>query len=106
MATIFSRAHNLTTVDQLGEVRAQIADLTAVADALAAQIKELGAGSHDGDLFTATVSVVNERWSADPKAIEAKLLAVLGEKSFASFVAAHQKRTAGYTALKLGARKS
>lgn len=106
MATIFSSAHNLTTIDQLGEIKSQIADLTAVADKLSAKIKDLGAGSHDGELFTATVSVVNERWSADPKAIEAKLLAVLGEKSFATFVAAHQKKTAGYTALKLAARKS
>ena len=106
MATIFSSAHNLTTIDQLGEIKSQIADLTAVADKISAQIKELGAGSHDGELFTATVSVIDERWSADPKAIEAKLLAVLGEKSFASFVAAHQKRTSGYTALKLVARKS
>lgn len=105
MATIFSRAHNLSTIDQLGEIRAQIADLTAVADKLSKEIKELGAGSHDGELFTATVSVVSERWSADPKAIQAKLLAVLGEKSFASFVAAHQKKTAGYTSLTLGARK-
>jgi len=106
MATIFSRAHNLTTIDQLGEVKAQIADLTAVADKLSAQIKDLGAGSHDGDLFTATVSVVDERWSADPKAIEAKLKELLGEKKFASFAKAHQKKTAGYTALKLSARKS
>ena len=106
MATVFSRAHNLTTIDQLGEVKSQIADLTAVADKLAAEIKDLGAGSHDGDLFTATVSVIDDRFSADPKAVAAKLLSVLGEKSFASFVAAHQKKTSGYTTLKLAARKS
>jgi hypothetical protein len=106
MATVFSRAHNLCNIDQLGEIKAQIADLTAVADKLAAEIKELGAGSHDGDLFTATVSVIDDRFSADPKAVATKLLEVLGEKKFASFAAAHQKKTSGYTTLKLAARKA
>jgi tRNA U38,U39,U40 pseudouridine synthase TruA len=106
MATVFSRAHNLCDIDQLGEIKAQIADLTAVADKLAASIKDLGAGSHDGDLFTATVSVVDDRFSTDAKAVEAKLRELMGEKAFASFAQAHQKKTSGYTALKLAARKS
>jgi hypothetical protein len=106
MATIFSRAHNLCNIDQLGEIKAQIADLTAVANKLAAEIKALGAGSHDGDLFTATVSVVDDRFAADPKAVEAKLKEVLGDKSFASFAKANQKKTSGYTSLNLAARKA
>jgi len=106
MATVFSRAHNLCDIDQLGEIKAQIADLSAVADKLSADIKALGAGSYDGDLFTATVCVVDDRFSTDPKAVEAKLRELLGEKKFASFAKANQKRTSGYTALKLAARKS
>lgn len=106
MTSVFSLAHNMCNIDQLGEVKAQIADLTAVADALSKEIKNLGAGSHDGDLFTATVVVVDERWSTDPKAVEAKLKELMGEKAFASFAKANQKKTSGYTALKLSSRQS
>ena len=106
MAIVFSRAHNLCTIDQLGEIKAQIADLTSVADKLAADIKDLGAGSHDGDLFTATVCVIDDRYSVDPKAVEKKLREMLGEKAFASFAQANQKKTSGYTSLKLAARKA
>lgn len=106
MATVFSRAHNLCDIDQLGEVKAQIADLTAFADKLAMGIKDLGAGSHDGDLFTATVCVIDDRYSVDPKAVEKKLREMLGEKAFASFAKANQKKTSGYTSLKLAARKA
>jgi hypothetical protein len=106
MATVFSFAHNLCNIDQLGEIKAQIADLNIVADKLSKEIKGLGAGSHDGDLFTANVVVVDERWSTDPKAIEAKLKELMGEKAFASFAKANQKKTAGYTALKLSSRQS
>jgi hypothetical protein len=106
MASVFSLSHNLCNIDQLGEIKAQIADLTIVADKLSKEIKELGAGSHDGDLFTANVVVVDERWSIDPKAVEAKLKEVLGEKAFNSFAKANQKKTAGYTALKLSSRQA
>lgn len=95
---------NLTDIDRLGELRAQIADLTAAADELASGIKARGAGSHEGDLFTATVSVVEERSVADPKAIAGKLLDLMGQKAFDRFCAAHLKRVAGYTTLKLTAR--
>lgn len=104
MITIISNKTNLCDIDQLGEIKAQIADLQAVADKLAKGIKELGAGKHEGDLFSATVSVVDERWSADPKAIAAKLKELLGEAAFDRFCAANQKKTAGYTSLTLAAR--
>lgn len=106
MATLFSRAHNLCNIDQLGEIKAQIADLTSVADKLAAEIKDLGAGGHDGDLFTATVCVIDDRYSTDPKAVEKKLREMLGEKAFESFAKDNQKKTSGYTSLKLAARKA
>jgi len=104
MITVISNKTNLCDIDQLGEIKAQIADLQAVADKLAKGIKELGAGKHEGDLFSATVSVVDERWSADPKAISAKLKELMGETAFDRFCAANQKKTAGYTSLTLAAR--
>jgi len=104
MTTILMTKSNLCDIDQLGELKAQIADLTKLADGLAADIKKRGAGKHEGDLFSATVSVVDDRWSADGKAIAAKLKELMGEAAFDRFCAANQKKTAGYTSLTLSAR--
>ena len=104
MASVFSRISNLTDIDRLGELKAQIADIQSMADELASTIKDMGAGRHDGELFSATVSVVDDRYAADPKAIATKLLEVLGKEAFDRFCAANQKKTSGYTTLKLTAR--
>lgn len=104
MTTILMTKSNLCDIDQLGELKAQIADLTKLADGLASDIKKRGAGKHEGDLFSATVSVVEDRWSADPKAIAAKLKELMGDAAFDRFCAANQKKTAGYTSLTLSAR--
>lgn len=104
MHTVIFNKTNLIDIDQLGEIKAQIADLTKLADKLAADIKKRGAGKHEGELFSATVSVVEDRWSADPKAIAAKLKELLGDASFERFCAANQKKTAGYTSLTLASR--
>lgn len=104
MITVISNKSNLCDIDQLGEIKAQIADLSAVADKLAKGIKDLGAGKHEGDLFSATVSKVEDRWSADLKAIAAKLKELMGDAAFERFCAANQKKTAGYTSLTLSAR--
>ena len=104
MTSVLARISNLTDIDRLGELKAQIADIQSLADDLAATIKALGAGRHDGDMFAATVSVIDERWSADPKAIATKLLEVMGKEAFDRFTACHQKKTVGYTTLKLTAR--
>lgn len=105
MTTIISSKSNLCDIDRLGEIKAQIADLQALADIIAKSVKDMGAGKHEGDLFSATVSKVDDRWSADPKAIATKLRETLGDKAFERFCAAHQKKTAGYTSLTLTARK-
>lgn len=104
MATQISQVSNLTDIDRLGELKAQIADLTKIADGLADEIKARGAGRHEGELFDATVSVVEDRYAADPKAISAKLKELLGDAAFDRFCAANQKKTSGYTSLKLAAR--
>lgn len=104
MINIISKNSNLSTIDRLGELRAQIADLTEIADNLSNEIKALGAGKHQGDLFDATVTVVDEAWSVDPKAIAVKLREVLGSEAYDRFCAANQRKRAGYTSLKLTAR--
>jgi hypothetical protein len=104
MTTIIMSKSNLCDIDQLGELKAQIADLKALEDKLAKGIKDRGAGKHEGDLFSATVSVVEDRWSADPKAIAAKLKELMGDAAFDRFCAANQKKTAGYSSLTITAR--
>ncbi len=104
MATIIMSKSNLCDIDRLGELKAQIADLQELADKLAKDIKQMGPGKHEGDLFSATVSKVEDRWSADSKAISAKLKELMGDAAFERFCAANQKKTAGYTSLTLTAR--
>lgn len=104
MITVVSSKSNLCDIDRLGELKAQIADLQELADKLASDIKELGAGKHEGDLFSATVSKVEDAWSADPKAISKKLQELMGPAAFERFCAANQKKRAGYTSLTLNAR--
>lgn len=104
MTTIIMSKSNLCDIDRLGELKAQIADLQELADKLAVDIKEMGPGKHEGELFSASVVKVEDAWSADPKAISAKLKELLGDKAFDRFCAAHQKKRAGYTSLTLSAR--
>ena len=90
-------------IDALGDIKAEIANLTAIAKIYEAQIKDLGVGGHDGDLFRASVSEVAERSSLCPKAAEAKLreLGVDGR-----WFSKNQKVAKGYTVLKIVARKA
>jgi hypothetical protein len=90
-------------IDALGDIKAEIANLTAIAKIYEAQIKDLGVGGHDGDLFRASVSEVAERSSLCPKAAEDKLreLGVDGR-----WFSKNQKVAKGYTVLKIVARKA
>lgn len=90
-------------IDQLGDIRAQIADLKAIEAALLEEVKALGAGAHEGAAYRATVSEVAARETLDPKAMEAKLreLGVDGR-----WFAKHTKAVAGYVSVKLTARKA
>ncbi len=60
-------------IDALGTTLAQIADLEAIAKPLKEEVKAMGAGKHEGQLFLATVSDVEESESYDAAAMEAKL---------------------------------
>jgi len=89
--------------DRLGDVKAEIARLKEIEAFLLEEVKDLGAGAHDGDTFRATVSVVAERQSLDAKAAEAKLreLGVDGR-----WFSKNQKVAKGYTVVKVVARKA
>lgn len=91
------------TVDQLGTVKAKIAELKAEEARLAGVLAESGHDVYEGSLFRATVSQVAERHSLDAKAAEAKLreLGVDGR-----WFSKNQKTTKGYTTVKVVARKS
>lgn len=60
-------------VDRLGALNAQIKDLQKSAKILSDEIKGWGEGSHEGDLFSATVANVPGHDSLDGEAMEAKL---------------------------------
>jgi hypothetical protein len=91
-----------TTIDALGAVKAQIADLKALEDQLAAEIKTLGAGAYEGDLFRVAISEIADSVSLDPKAAEAKLreLGVDGR-----WFSKNQKIRKGSLTLRVSARK-
>ncbi len=90
------------TVDDLGAIRAQIAELKLREDALAAAVKAAGFGAHEGALFRATVSEVAASSALDPKAAEAKLreLGVDGR-----WFSKHQKVRAASVRINVVARK-
>ena len=103
MATVAATISNISPVDRLGDIKAEIARLKEIEAFLTDEIKALGAGAHEGDLFRATVSEVAERQSLDVKAAEAKLreLGVDGR-----WFSKNQKTTKGYTTVKVVARKA
>jgi len=94
-------------IDRLGEIKAQIADLTALEKELTAQIKaeaaSTGSTEFDGEWFRAAVVTVAARDTLDPKAAEAKLreLGVDGR-----WFSKNQKTVAGYTTVRIAARKT
>lgn len=59
--------------DRLGALNAQIKDLTNEADECKSELKDMGVGKHEGQLFAATVSEVAESESYDAAAMEEKL---------------------------------
>lgn len=106
MATqpIFSLVgHN---VDQLGAIKAQIADLEIKRKELEARIKHdaetTGEARFDGNLFQATVVTTAESYTLDAKAAEVKLreLGVDGR-----WFAKHKKVRAGSISIRVTARK-
>ena len=90
-------------VDELGRIRAQIANLKEVEALYLDQIKAAGVGSYDGAEFRATVVETAARESLDAKAMEAKLreLGVDGR-----WFTRNTKTTAGYVTVRVTARKS
>ena len=100
--TVVATISNISPIDRLGDIKAQIADLKAIEAFLIDEIKALGAGAHEGASYRATVSEVAERTSADPKAMEAKLVELGVDGRWFS---RHQKTSAAYTTVKVVARK-
>lgn len=90
-------------VDQLGAVKARIAELKKEEGRLAEIIANSGVDAVDGGIFRATVVVTSDRQSLDVKAAEAKLrdLGVDGR-----WFSKNQKTTKGSTSVRVVARKS
>ena len=93
----------ISPVDRLGDIKAQIADLKAIEAFLIDEIKALGTGAYEGAAYRASVSEVAPRESADPKAMEAKLVEMGVDGRWFS---RNQKVTAGYVTVKVSARKA
>ena len=79
---------NYAAVDQLGRVKAQLAELKKQEEKLRAEVAAMGAGSYEGALFRATVGEDGEATQYDNEAIREKLIA-LGHRRF---VNAHCER--------------
>jgi hypothetical protein len=78
-------ANNLTsTIDRLGNVKAQLAALKREEDELKAVLIENGVGAYEGDIWRATVSQT-ERETLDMDAVR--------EKLSAQFIRAHTNVT-------------
>lgn len=102
-ATIAKMGHNAASpIDQLGAVKAQIADLEAQAKPLAEEIKVMGPGTHAGQLFDANVAEVGETESYDAGAMEAKLREMGVDNRWFN---KNKKIKAGYLRLSVKARK-
>jgi hypothetical protein len=103
MTTVVANISNISPVDRLGDIKAEIARLKDIEAFLLDEIKDLGAGAHEGHTFRATVSEIAERTSLCPKAAEAKLreMGVDGR-----WFSKNQKTTKGYTTVKVVARKA
>lgn len=89
-------------VDQLGDIKAQIASLKQIEAEITARIAANGAGSYEGAQYRASVSETDATYSLDAKAAEAKLreLGVDGR-----WFSKHQKERKGYTSVRVVARK-
>jgi hypothetical protein len=101
--TVAATILTISPIDRLGEIKAQIADLKAVEAFLTEEVKAMGAGAHEGTAYRASVSEVAERQAPDPKAMEAKLIDLGVDGRWFS---RHMKTTAGYTTVKVSARKA
>lgn len=103
LAAFAKIGHNAENpIDQLGALKAQIAALNDQADPLIAEIKGMGPGAHQGQLFDANVAEVGESESYDAAAMEAKLRELgVDNRWFNKNV----KIKAGYLRLTVKARK-
>lgn len=88
-------------IDELGYLKAKIADMQARYDEIANAIKSAGPACHAGVLFRATVSEVKPTVYLDARAAEAKLRELNVSDSW---FAENYKTKAGYVMLKVGAR--
>lgn len=102
MATV-ARIPNISPIDRLGDIKAEIARLKEIETILVDEVKAFGAGSFDGDQYRANVIVTEDRQSLCPKAAEAKLreLGVDGR-----WFSKNQKTTKGSTSVRIVGRKS
>lgn len=103
MATAPINIDIVRIVDELGQLKAQIADLDARKKELEATLKVHGAGAYDGTLYRATVSETSASYSLDAKAAEAKLreLGVDGR-----WFSKHQKERKASIAVRVVSRKN
>jgi hypothetical protein len=63
---------NLPNIDRLGLLLAEISELTKQADVIKAQLREMGDGAYEGEVFRATVST-NEPSTLDMAAVREHL---------------------------------
>ena len=103
MATAPSIDFVAAAVDQLGSVKARIAELKLEEARLAGIVTNSGETAIDGFMFRATVVTTSDRQSPDPKAMEKKLIDLGVDGRWFS---KNQKTTKGSTSVRVVARKA
>ena len=103
MATAPSIGFVAAAVDQLGSVKARIAELKLEEARLAGIVTNSGGTAIDGFMFRATVVTTSDRQSPDPKAMEKKLLDLGVDGRWFS---KNQKTTKGSTSVRVVARRA
>jgi hypothetical protein len=98
-ATIAKIGHNAqSSIDVLGSLNAQIAELEAQAKPLKADIIAMGPGRHEGRLFAASVSEIAPSESPDASDMEKKLREMgVNDNWFRH----HMKTRAGYSRVRV-----
>ena len=91
----------MQAVDEMGVLKAQMADLEARYNAIAEAFKMFGDGRYEGQLFAASVATVAPSKYLDAKTAEAKLRS-LGVTEL--WFEENKKTKKGYTMLKVSAR--
>lgn len=93
-------AHLTNLVDELGALKAQIAELQDRETAIKLELQQSGLAEIDGDLYRTTISFVEPSPKVDWKAVAERL------QPSHQLITAHTSQPKGYAVVKVSSRKT